>query len=364
LDVLRILDLPAGVIVLTKCDVAEPDWLSLVEEEVRELVRGTFLQDAPLVRTSAVTGQGMEALCDALRQAAAVAASSPRARMAVGPFRMAIDRSFTIAGHGTVVTGSISSGSARVGDSLVIEPGSIEVRVRSLQNHAVPGFLVPSRLITARVQMLATAARPLRHRQRVRLHMGTAEVLANVSLATGDPIAPGQSGWVQLFLSSPVVATWDQPFVLRAESPVTTIAGGRVLVPDAERMRRIDAASRSCLSDLQSPDPVARVGAALYFAKAERHGVADLARTAGVEQAEAALQTLVDQGQLVVLSRTGQRRVRSTNTSSESPPSCSVYTTGSRSKASSIDRTWPVRSRTWADRSCSRRLWNGCSGRG
>src|SRR6185437_12149808 len=134
LDILRLLDLDAGVIAITKCDLPDADWLDLVEEEIRELVRGTFLESAPIVRTSVVTGQGLDDLRAALLAAAQQAAHSLRRRALAGPFRMAIDRSFTIAGHGTVVTGSVASGRAKVGDELSLEPGGVRVRVRGLQN--------------------------------------------------------------------------------------------------------------------------------------------------------------------------------------------------------------------------------------
>ena len=137
LDVLRLLDIQAGVIALTKVDMADSGWIDLVEDEVRELVRGTFLERAPIVRTSAVTGQGMDELRGALH-AAAAAAHERSAQRLKAPFRMAIDRSFTVAGHGTVVTGSVATGSVQVGDSLLLEPGEIEVRVRGLHNHDRP----------------------------------------------------------------------------------------------------------------------------------------------------------------------------------------------------------------------------------
>ena len=131
-EVLKLLDLPAGVIALTKCDVSDDDWIDLVEEEIRELVFGSFLQDAPIVRTSSHTGEGIDEVKAALHQAATQAALARGASRHEAPFRMAIDRTFTIAGHGTVVTGSVSSGRTQVGDQLVIEPGHIEVRVRGL----------------------------------------------------------------------------------------------------------------------------------------------------------------------------------------------------------------------------------------
>ena len=135
LDVLRLLDLPAGVIALTKCDLADADWMALVEDEVRELVAGTFLAQAPIIRTSTVTGAGLDAPREALTAAAQRANTTGRAARLEMPLRMPIDRSFTVAGYGTVVTGSVSSGRAAVGDRLIIEPGHIEVRVRGLQNH-------------------------------------------------------------------------------------------------------------------------------------------------------------------------------------------------------------------------------------
>ena len=183
-EVLKLLDLPAGVIALTKCDVSDDDWIDLVEEEIRELVFGSFLQDAPIVRTSSHTGEGIDEVKAALHQAATKAALARGASRHEAPFRMAIDRTFTIAGHGTVVTGSVSSGRTQVGDQLVIEPGHIEVRVRGLQNHdrkadsvhsgqraainlvgvrhdevcrgqelAVDGFLNPSQLLTAQLEV-------------------------------------------------------------------------------------------------------------------------------------------------------------------------------------------------------------------
>ena len=135
LEILRLLDLEAGVIALTKCDLAEPDWIGLVEDEVRELVSGTFLADAPVVRTSVTTGEGLEELRQSLVAAARQVTTDARPAGLDGPFRMAIDRTFTIAGHGTVVTGSVSHGSAHQDDELVIEPGGIAVRVRGIQNH-------------------------------------------------------------------------------------------------------------------------------------------------------------------------------------------------------------------------------------
>ena len=134
-DILRLLGLQYGVIALTKCDVSEPDWLELVEEEIHELVADSFLAEAPIIRTSAHTGLGLEELKETLYTVSKEAAKSPRAQRVHGPFRMPVDRVFTIAGHGTVVTGSVASGRVSVGDELCLQPGNIPVRVRGIQQH-------------------------------------------------------------------------------------------------------------------------------------------------------------------------------------------------------------------------------------
>jgi len=315
LDILRLLNLEAGVVALTKCDLAEPAWLDLVEEEIRELVADTFLAGAPIVRTSVASGLGIDSLRNRLREAASRAAESRRMSRLAAPFRMAIDRTFTIAGHGTIVTGSVSSGSAHVGDELWIEPLSRQVRVRGLQNHdrtvdqvhrgqraainlagvhhgevdrgqelASPGHLVPSRLLTVQLSLIGQIPRPLKNRTRLRVHLGTAELLATVNLLDRDEMARGESAPAQLFLNQPAVAVWSQPFVVRSESPVLTLGGGVVLDPNAERLRKPDAETLNRLADLRSPDVQQRASAALYFSGLRDWRPGDLARTAGIDQ--------------------------------------------------------------------------------
>jgi selenocysteine-specific elongation factor len=341
LDILRLLHLEAGVIALTKCDLAEPAWLDLVEEEIRELVADTFLADAPIVRTSSQTGAGIESLRDRLCQAAARAANSRRISRTAAPFRMAIDRCFTIAGHGTIVTGSVSSGSAAVGDELRIEPLGRQVRVRGLQNHdrtvdqvhrgqraavnlagvrhdeidrgqelASPGHLVPSRLLTVQLSLIGQLARPLKNRARVRVHLGTAELLATLLWLDRDEAGPGESVPAQLFLNQPAVAVWAQPFVLRTESPVSTVGGGLVLNPNAERLRKPDAEVIGLLEDLRSPDVQRRASAALFFAGLRDWRPEDLARTAGIDQPDEVTETLRGSGDLCEISLSPTRTIR------------------------------------------------------
>ncbi len=332
MDVLRLLDLKAGVIALTKCDIADEEWMELVEAEIRELVAGTIFALAPIVRTSAQTGQGMDQLRQALLVAARQAALEVTVPHESDPFRMAIDRSFTMPGHGTVVTGSVASGCATNGQTLVIQPDGVEVRVRGLRNHgrevervcrgqraainlagvhhdnvargnelATPGHLMPSRLLTVDLSLLNSAPRPLKHRATLRLHVGTAEVLATVALLGPAAVPPGARSFAQLYLREPVVTVWNQPFVLRAESPMATIGGGSILVANPTRIRRLTGEDESQLALLTSTDPLDRAGAAIYFQDLRDWEVTDLPRLAGIERGEEIVRVLQEAGTLVEL---------------------------------------------------------------
>ena len=341
MEVLRMLDLPAGVIALTKIDMAEPDWIELVEEEIRELVEGTFFENAPIIRTSATNGEGIDELKAALETAAKTATESERMKRLNGPFRLAIDRSFTIAGHGTVVTGSVSSGQCVSGDQLIIEPGGVEVRVRGLRNHdrvvdsvgrgqraainlagvhheavergqelASIGHLMPSKLVTAQLSQLSSANKPLKNRAHVRVHLGTAETLATVVILDRDVLKPGESAPVQLFLSDSVVSTWNQPFVVRSESPVRTIGGGRVLVPSAKKLTRYDGDTNSNLDKLASSDQKERAAAAVYFLSGQAWDATMLSGLAGITDPESTCDQLLDEGTIIEISISPTRSVR------------------------------------------------------
>jgi len=261
--------------------------------------------------------------------------------MADAPFRMSIDRTFTISGHGTVVTGSISSGRTHIGDELLIEPGNVRVRVRGLQNHdrtvesvhrgqraainlagvhhdetrrgqelCSAGHLVPSRLLTAEISLLSTTHRPLKDRTRARIHVGTAEVLASLRLLDRDQLEPGESCPVQLFLSEEAVTVWSQPFVVRSESPIATIGGGRVLDPNAERIRRADEEILKMVRKLSSRDMDERASAALYYAGLRDWKADDLSRTAGIEDTVAAAEHLRESGDLLEIDISPTRAIR------------------------------------------------------
>ena len=340
LDILRLLNLSAGVIALTKCDLVDPDWLEMVEDEIRSRVAGSFLEDAPIIRCSSKTGQGIDDLKQAITGCCEKAAAS-RQRAHTAPFRMAVDRCFAIEGHGTVVTGSVASGALNVGDQLQIQPGEINVRVRGIQNHdhsaesvhqgqraainlagihhqkverghelAATGFLEPSKMLLVEIRLLGDLKRPLKDRTKVRFHIGTAEILANVRLLERPELQPGGAALAQLYLTEPAVAVHSQAFILRSESPVMTIGGGRVLHPDPVLLKKPTETDIKHVRGMTSSDPNERASSAIYLVagKGNADGAnwrqEDLPRIAGIEGVdviESIATKLVDDGTLMSL---------------------------------------------------------------
>lgn len=328
LDILKMLNLQTGVIAITKCDLAEPDWLELVKEEVRELVKGSFLESAPIVEVSSKTGQNLDQLKAALIDAANQTDPELAESQNLAPFRMAIDRVFTIAGHGTVVTGSVISGTTKLGDDLLLQPGAHEVRVRGLQNHdrsvdqvhrgqraainltgihhgeikrgqelCAPGYLKASDLLSVRVTLLPDG-KAVKDRQRVRAHIGTEEIPATIRLLETKQLTPGETGLAQLFLRHQSVASWHQPFVLRDDSETFTLGGGVVIHPNASRQRGWDEIDLQTLKQLDSNDETSRVAAAYYFANLSPLSTDDVRRITGISSPGKIVETLIEQGTL------------------------------------------------------------------
>jgi selenocysteine-specific elongation factor len=300
----------------------------VVELEIRELVRGTFLENAPIVPTSAHTGQGI----DALKAAIAELCRHIAERQGAEWFRMAIDRSFVVQGHGTVVTGSVTSGRLRVGDEVAWLPRGEAVRVRSLQNHdqpaeevhrgmraainlagvkheevirgqelATPGYLVPSRVLTVRLHCLPDMTRPIKHRASVRFHIGTAEIMGTISLLDCDQIPPSGWGLAQVFLEEPAMAVWGQPFVVREPSATQTVGGGQVLQPVALKIRRRHLDILERIERLWTGSPEERALQVAWFGGYHGFTPADLVRGANVapDQAESLIARLTAAAKLV-----------------------------------------------------------------
>ncbi len=264
LAICQLLGLSQGVIALTKCDLVEPDWLALIRDDITRFTQGTFLDGKPVVAVSARTGTGFDALLAALAGEAATVRPHAVAR----PPRLPIDRIFTRPGFGTVVTGTLISGTFAIGEEVSIEPGGLVTRIRGLEVHGVERTVVhagervalnlasldvgdlrrgdvvtpahcfrPTSRLDVQLELLATAPCPLTDDTRVRLHHGTSEVMARVTLLNGlRELPPGNVGLAQLRLEAPLLALPDDRFILRRYSPMTTIGGGRVL--DAHPPRR------------------------------------------------------------------------------------------------------------------------------
>jgi len=341
LDIIRLLNLSTGVIALTKCDLVEEDWLMMVEDEIRGLVKDTFLANAPVIRCSSKTGQGIEELKAALTECCDRVADQ-RATAMGAPFRMAIDRSFAVQGHGTVVTGSVSSGSISVGDTIEIHPEAVKARVRGLQNHdstattvsrgqraainlaglnntavergheiCQPGHLVASTILLVQIRMLPGAARPLKNRAKVRFHLGTAEVMANVRLLSGESISANETAIAQLYLKELCVSVWNQPFVLRSESPVETIGGGVVLHPDSMLLKKPTKVDIRLAHEMTSNDEAVRAAASVYLTGGSDGGWqrCDWPRIAGVFDVDTIYRQLIKSGDLVELRLTQSRHL-------------------------------------------------------
>ncbi len=268
-DILTLLGISRGLIALTKSDLVDQSRLEEAESGVRDFVRGTFLESAPIIPVSAVAGEGLAKLKSALMN---IGRQVERAEDS-GIFRLPIDRVFTVHGFGTVIAGTVLSGEVRIGDRIEIFPDRVVARVRGVQVHkekremseignrtalnlqdiekdllrrgqcaAAPGSLSPTLRMDGRLRILPDA-KGVKTRDRLRLHVGTDEHIARVILLEGEKLLPGESALVQFVLESPGVALPGDRFIVRTFSPVTTVGGGEILDPTPERHKRFDAAA-------------------------------------------------------------------------------------------------------------------------
>jgi selenocysteine-specific elongation factor len=328
LDICQLLGVKKGLVALTKADLVDNDWLGLVTEEVREYLAGSFLADAPLVPVSVRTGAGL----DGVRGALAELAGAVGEKRTDGPFRLPVDRVFTVAGFGTVVTGTLLSGEIAAGDEVDILPAGLTSRVRGIQTHgrkveratagqrvavnlqgiehtelqrgdvvAPRGLYRTTRAVDVRLDYLPTAPRELKHRASLRLHSATYEVPAQVILIDRDTLRQGESAHAQLRLARPVLLLPGDPFVLRTYSPPATLGGGVILDPFPPRMRRRSAAAAELLHALETgdePEKLRSLVASTLLSGLSLDGI--VGRTGlTAKRAEAALTPLLSAGELV-----------------------------------------------------------------
>ena len=258
MEICSLLDIEYGVVVLTKTDLVDDEWIELVEDEVREFTHGTFLEDSPVLRVSSATGQGLPEFLQALDR---MCPQIPDRRQA-GLFRLPVDRVFTMKGFGTVITGTLIAGKVSVGDQIMLYPSHITSKVRGVQVHgesvptavagmrtainfqgldkalvnrgdivATPNTLEPSHMVDVSLNYLASNPKKMKNRTRVRFHSGTSEIMGIIVLLDRDELLPGDSALAQIRLEAPVSLIRDDRYVLRSYSPVRTIGGGRILDP-------------------------------------------------------------------------------------------------------------------------------------
>ncbi len=330
LAILDLLQVRYGVVALTKCDlIDDTEWLELVQEEVREELSGSVLQDAKIIPVSARTGQGVQALIAELDRLL----QSPPTRRQTGRPRLPIDRVFTIAGFGTVVTGTLIDGPLMTGEEIEILPQGLAARIRGLQTHkqkvdearpptrvavnltgiskeqvdrgdvlSRPGWLRPASRLDTRLRLLKDAPRPLAHNTSIDFFTGAAQCQARVRVLDRKEIAPGEESWVQFVLSAPVAAIKGDRFIIRQPSPSLTLGGGFIV--DAQPRRRHRRFRPQVLERLErlahgTPEEIL---VQELEAEQPRELSALLSRSSlGPDEAQQTVLTLLNEGQVVLL---------------------------------------------------------------
>lgn len=281
-DVLKLLKVEKGIIVVTKMDKSDPDYLALVEEEIRNLVAGSFLESAPICRVSTITNEGLAELKENIR----IICQNLKSLPDNGMFRCPIDRIFTLKGFGTIVAGTVISGRLKIQEIVEILPIRRISKIRNLQIQkqsvsevfagqrvafnlsdimvtdlvrgyelSIPDYLVPTRIIDASVSLLPNAMRPLVNNERVRFHKGTAETMARVMILDKDKIEPGGHGYVQFRFEKPIVGERKERFIIRSYSPMKVIGGGQCLEIYAHKGGRYKDKHLKYLSRLEQAAP-------------------------------------------------------------------------------------------------------------
>ncbi len=275
-DICRLLGVRSGIVVINKSDLVDPEMIELVRDEVAEITLGSFLENAEVIPVSARTGDGIDRLKKVIHDLALAIQQRPSDRM----LRLPIDRSFSIRGFGTVVTGTLTSGEIQKEQEIELIPGALTARVRGIQVHGnmtgravagqrtavnlqgidlaqvkrgmvitVPHLFRSTQILDVHLKLLPSA-KPLKNLVKVRFHQGTLEVLAKVALIGQDTLASGESGYAQLRLDSPVFCLYGDAFIIRQFSPTVTIGGGEILHPNPSKHKSTDKQTLNALQQL------------------------------------------------------------------------------------------------------------------
>lgn len=330
LGTVRYMGVEAGIVVLTKCDLVDEEWLMLVEEDVKSLVTGSFLEDAPVVRVSSITGDGIDALKETIENGLAGLSTEGDA----GYFRMPIDRVFSMKGFGTVIAGTVLSGTLGDDTDTELLPARTPLRIRGMQTHndavdravkgqrvalnvsnvrttdiqrgdelCTPGYLLPTLMTDARLHCLDSLDEPLKNRQRVRLHKGTSETIGRLILLDRDELEPGETGFVQLRLEKPIVAERNERFIIRGFSSMRLLGGGRFVEVYPQKNRRFRQTVLDYLEAVTDAEPDVLIERVMRHAYGEQRlkSMQDLVRSTNLkgDVLEQGVVRLEEKGELV-----------------------------------------------------------------
>lgn len=330
LNILEILDIKKGIIVVTKKDMVDDEWLKLVIDDIKKEVSSTFLKDAPVIPVSSITGEGI----DLLSQRVDEMTGEIEERDVITDFRVPIDRVFSISGFGTVATGTLISGMIREGDQCELYPEGIKTKIRGIQVHeksvkeayagqrvainlaniktgeidrgnviSKPDAMKNSVMLDCRLKYLKDAERPLKNRDRVRIYHGTSEILARVVILDKEIINPGESGLIQLRLESNIAARRGDKYVMRSYSPMHTIGGGTILEPNPAKHRALDQGviDELLLKEKGSPEEVVEQTISKYSSSYLK--MEDIIRLAGkgIANIEDIINKLVTQNRIYLI---------------------------------------------------------------
>ncbi|SFG00759.1 selenocysteine-specific elongation factor [Desulfotomaculum arcticum] len=315
LEIIQLLQIDKGVVVITKKDLVDDEWLKMVYDDTKEFLSNTVLEKADIIAVSAVTGEGLPELINAVNQIAA----GIEERKTTGPARLPVDRVFSVTGFGTVATGTLISGQIQTGESLQIYPGETVSRVRNMHVHgkkvelaesgqrvavnlsgietddikrgnvlALPASLKPSHRLDVSFKYLSSAPKALRHRARVRVYLGTAEILGRVILFDREELQQGEHAYVQLQLESPIAAARKDHFVVRSYSPMRTVGGGTIIDPFPNKHKRYRKEIIEALATAEKGSAVDWVEQYLN-ANAKLHTVTGLTSTLGMSKNDMAM---------------------------------------------------------------------------
>ncbi|MGZ3597793.1 MAG: selenocysteine-specific translation elongation factor, partial [Syntrophales bacterium] len=330
LHICSLLGIKKGLVALTKADMVADEWLDLVKDDVHEFLKGTFLEASPVVPVSSITGAGIEELLDALGRVAADIQGESDA----GIFRLPVDRTFTMKGFGTVVTGTLISGDIELGEDVEILPPGVTAKVRGIQIHnqsvtvaeagqrtainlqgvekdtiargdvlARPRTLKPSMRLDICMEYLSNNSRKLKNRNLVRFHVGTNEVIGRIILLDREDVEPGAKASAQVVLESPIVAMARDRFVIRSYSPVTTIGGGMIVDPLPKKHKGKSGRVNHEIDLLHDGNDTERAGIIIERSGIEGIGISELEMRTGIHQSilKDILGTLSSKKQVVVV---------------------------------------------------------------